>query len=290
MKRIIYFILMSFICCTLSIGNIFSQNKTKIILLRPVNNNINHAALTQSATIISARLKVYGIEKPDIFAVAEKNQIKVQIPDNYTLSEIEGLLTLKGDLAFYETYNRKEVSELLKGDNQLFRMLNSDPGITPLDARIGCIKAENRSQTDAYLKSIKNPDRCKFIWSYFGFSSDESLRCLFALKTSSEGKPLLSRSDIETVEAQPSNDGRSFNISIIFKKSAIGLWADATRKNMNRSIAITLDSYVYSYPTVKSVIEKGVSEINGNLTQKDVNYFLALVNNEPLSISLELVK
>ena len=275
MKRIIYFILMSFICCTLSIGNIFSQNKTKIILLRPVNNNINHAALTQSATIISARLKVYGIEKPDIFAVAEKNQIKVQIPDNYTLSEIEGLLTLKGDLAFYETYNRKEVSELLKGDNQLFRMLNSDPGITPLDAN---------------LKSIKNPDRCKFIWSYFGFSSDESLRCLFALKTSSEGKPLLSRSDIETVEAQPSNDGRSFNISIIFKKSAIGLWADATRKNMNRSIAITLDSYVYSYPTVKSVIEKGVSEINGNLTQKDVNYFLALVNNEPLSISLELVK
>ena len=281
---------MSFICCTLSIGTIFSQNSNKIILLRPVSNNVNHEVLTHSATIISARLKVYGIEKPDVTALSDKNQIKVQIPDNYTLSEIEGLLTLKGDLAFYETFNKKEVSELLKGDNQLFRMLNSDPGITPLDAKIGCIKAENRSQIDAYLKGIKNPDNCKFFWHYIGLSSDESMRCLFAIKTNSEGKPLLGRSDIETAKAEPAKDGKSFNIAITFKKSAIGLWADATRKNMNRSIAITLDSYVYSYPTVKSVIEKGVSEINGDMTLKDVNYLLALVNNEPLQIKLELVK
>jgi preprotein translocase subunit SecD len=290
MKRIIYFLLSSVIYFTLSFGTIFSQNNSKIILLKPVSNSVNPVALTQSATIISARLKVYGIEKPDVIALTDKSQIKVQIPDNYTLSEIEGLLTMKGDLAFYETYNRKEVSELLKGDNQLFRLLNSDPEITPLDARIGCIKAENRSQIDAYLKGIKNPDNCKFFWHYIGLSSDESMRCLFAVKTNSEGKPLLGRSDIETAKAEPAKDGKSFNIAITFKKSAIGLWADATRKNMNRSIAITLDSYVYSYPTVRSVIDKGESEINGDMTLKDVNYLLALVNNEPLQIKLELVK
>ena len=290
MKKIIYFLLLSVICYTLSFGTLFSQNDSKIIMLKPVSNIVNPAVLTQSATIISARLKVYGIEKPDVVALTDKNQIKVQIPDNYTFSEIEGLLTLKGEIAFYETYNRKEVSELLKDDNQLFRMLNSDPAITPSDSRLGCITSENRSQIDAYLKSIKKPENCKFFWHEIGSSSDKSKRCLFALKTNYEGKPLLSRSDIETVKAQPADDGKSFNISIIFKKSAAALWADATRNNINRAIAITLDSYVYSAPTVRAVIEKGVSEINGDMTQKDVNYFLALVNNEPLHITLELVK
>jgi preprotein translocase subunit SecD len=59
---------------------------------------------------------------------------------------------------------------------------------------------------------------------------------------------------------------------------------------MNRSIAITLDNYVFSAPVVKAVIEKGVCEINGDMTQKDVNYLLALTNNSPLPIALELSK
>lgn len=290
MKRIINFLLSIFIGYSLSSGIIFSQENDRILLLKPVGNNVTSTVLTQSAIIISVRLKVYGIEKPEVTTLPGENRIKVQIPDNYTLSEIEGLLTLKGDLAFYETYNKKEVSELLKDDNQLFRMLSSDPASTPSDSRLGCITSENRSQIDAYLRSIKKPENCKFFWHEIGSSSDKSKRCLFALKTNYEGKPLLSRSDIETVNAQPADDGKSFNISIIFKKSAAALWADATRKNMNRSIAITLDSVVYYYPKVKSVIEKGVSEINGDMTQKEVNYFLALVNNEPLQITMELVK
>jgi preprotein translocase subunit SecD len=290
MKSIIYFILASFIYCTLTSGSQVSQNGNRIILLKPAINNVTTADLEQSATIISARLKVYGIEKPDVTTLPDKGQIKVQVPDNIELSEIEGLITLKGYLAFYGTFNRKEVSDLLKGDNQLFRLLKTDPGITPADSRIGCINAENSGQVNAYLKNIKSPDNCKFLWSYRGFNSDKSLRCLYALKTNSTGKPLLVGSDIETIKSEQEKDSQSFKISITFKKSAAGLWSEATRNNMNRAIAITVDNTIFYAPVVKAVIEKGMCEITGDMTQKDVNYFLALTNNAPLPITFDLVK
>ena len=290
MKSIVYFILASFIYCTLTSGSPINQDGKRIILLKPGDNNFTAAVLEQSAIIISARLKVYGIDKPEVTVLPDKGQIKVQVPDNLKLPEIEGLLTLKGDLAFYETFNRKEVSDLLKGDNQLFSLLNSDPGITPTDSRIGCINIANKRQVDTYLQKIKNPDNCKFFWGFWGFTSDETLRCLYALKTSTSGMPLLGRSDIENAKAEQAKDSQSFNILITFKNSAVGLWSEATRNNMNRAIAITVDKNVFYAPVVKSVIEKGMCEINGNMTQKDVNFFLALANNFPLPITFDLVK
>lgn len=287
MKSIIYFILASFIYCTLTSNSPVIQSGNKSVLLKPASNNVSITVLEQSAIIISARLKVYGIDKPEVTVLSDKVQIKVQVPDNLKLPEIEGLLTLKGDLAFYGTFNRKEVSDLLKGDNQLFRLLNSDPGISPAESRIGCISIENRKQVNTYLQNIKNPDNCKFFW---GFASDETLTCLYALKTNTSGMPLLGRSDIEYIKTEQAHDGKSYNILITFKNSAVGKWSEATRNNMNRAIAITIDNNVFYAPVVRTVIEKGVCEINGDMSHKEVNYFLALVNNSPLQTTFDLVK
>jgi preprotein translocase subunit SecD len=254
MKSIIYFILASFIYCILTSGSQVSRDSTRIILLKPVTSNVTTVVLEQSATIISARLKVYGINKPQVTVLPDKGQIKVQIPDDLILPEIEGLFTLKGDLEFYGTFNRKEVADLLKSDNQLFRLLNSDPGITPAESRIGCISIENGKQVNTYLQNIKSPDNCKFLWSYQGFTSDKSLRCLFALKTNTSGMPLLGRSDIEYIKTEQAKDGKSYNILITFKNSAVGKWSEATRNNMNRAIAITVDNNVFYAPVVRAVI------------------------------------
>jgi preprotein translocase subunit SecD len=98
------------------------------------------------------------------------------------------------------------------------------------------------------------------------------------------------RSDIETIKAEQAKESRSFNILITFKNSAIGLWSEATRNNMNRAIAITIDNKVFYAPFVRAVIEKGVCEINGDMSKKETNFFLALVNNSPLPITFNLVR
>ena len=290
MKRIIYFIIACFIYTSLILELASGQTGNRTILLKPSSKNVAISVLEQSTTIISSRLKTYGIEREIVTVLTDKGQIQVQIPDNYTSTDIEGLLTIKGDLAFYETFNKKEVSDLMKSDNQLFRLLNSDPAANPADSRIGCIKTENCKTVNTYLQSIKNPVYCKFTWSFYGLKSDGKSKCLYALKTNSEGMPILGRKDIESVKSENAQDGKSYNIQITFKNSSAGLWAEATRKNINRSIAITMDNNVYSSPLVRTVIEKGVCEINGDMTLGDVNYFLALVNNPMLPVTLEIVR
>lgn len=46
-------------------------------------------------------------------------------------------------------------------------------------------------------------------------------------------------------------------------------WAQLTKQNLGRSIAIVLDGFVYSYPTVQSEITGGNSQITGNFTTEE---------------------
>ena len=46
-------------------------------------------------------------------------------------------------------------------------------------------------------------------------------------------------------------------------------WAHLTKQNLGKSIAIVLDGFVYSYPTVQSEITGGNSQITGNFTTEE---------------------
>jgi len=65
-------------------------------------------------------------------------------------------------------------------------------------------------------------------------------------------------------------------IGIKFKKEAVLSWAEATRRNMDKAIAIVLDDKVISAPVVRSVIEGGNCQISGNFTEEDARYIVAL--------------
>ena len=46
-------------------------------------------------------------------------------------------------------------------------------------------------------------------------------------------------------------------------------WANITRKNLKRPVAIVLDGFVYSAPVIQSEINGGISQISGNFTIDD---------------------
>ena len=286
MKSIIYFLLVVLFTVAPASALPLIQTGTKTIIIKPATTITSSAVIGKSAVIISARLKVFGIANPVVTPLADKGQIKIQVPDKYTISDIEGLLTLRGEFAFYETFNSKELHELLKGDDKLFGLINSDPGISPSTAKIGCITLENISSVNAYIKSLKKQDIFQLDWGFVSYNPDEKLRCIYAIKTI----PILNRSDIELVKSEKAKDGKSYNIMVTFTKAGAGKFSDATSKNINRVIAITMDNYVYSAPLVRAQISGGLCEISGDNSEKDANYFLALVNNDTLPVSFEIMK
>jgi len=279
MKTLINFIITILISLTLTSTTQFCTKNTQKVILQSINSQVTEKLLTESAKIISDRLNSYGLESFDIKVLADHRQIIIQLPENIVLSELEGLLTYKGELAFYETFNRKEIADLLKDNNQLFDLLKSDPETSPNDSKIGCISPSGLDQTNDYIRSNRIAEYCKFVW---GMKSDDSLYCLYALKINSSGNTLLAESDVETIKSTQDKSSQSFLIEIKFKPASKVIWKNATTNNLDKPIAIVIDDKVFYAPVVKVPMENGLCEISGNLTLKDVNYFLALVNNEKL--------
>lgn len=287
MKNFIILITAIVILITLASSILNTSENTKIITLQSTGNNVNASLLKQSADVISARLKKYGLNQFDVKVSVEKGQIIVHLPVDSEVSEIEGLLTSRGELAFYETYTHNEISVLLKPDDQLLNLLNSDQGKSVPDPRIGCTNSASRKKADEYLRAVAPVSNCKFLW---GAEPEKSLCCLFALKTNEQGSPILDRSDIESVSKVITPDSLNNKIQIRLKPEAISIFADATKNNINKAIAIVIDDQVYSWPVVRNVIEKGEIEVTGSFTEKQVNYFPALFNSELLPLSFEVIR
>lgn len=278
MKSINFLAVISIIIITLSSSFHYPQGGFKSITLQ-ARISTSTELLKQSSQIISDRLKVYGLKSYELSLIGEKGQIKVQLPDTIDLAEIEGLLTSKGGLTFYEIEYLKGITDFIKNDSQT----------NTADARVACSTFEDtdiKTRVEEFLRIHGLQSSCKLFW---GIKNNKSLTCLYALKVDKEGKPLLSRSDIETITSSRDKDN-GMKIEFKFLSGAKKIWADATAVNINKPIAIVVDNRVFYTPVVRTTIENGLCEITGNMTQKDVNYFLALVNSENLPVDLKILK
>jgi SecD/SecF fusion protein len=282
MKTIIYLIITSLICISLLSATQKTTESTKNVILQASDTKATSQLLKQSARVVTERLKTYGLERT-VSILTDKSQIKIQLPNNINVSEIEQLLTTKGDLGFYETLTLTDINASLKNKNH-HELLKIDPNAGPSDAKLGCSTFENQEIVDTMencLRSINLLSDYKLFW---GLQNCKSMSCIYALKTIAT----LTRSDIETIKSSRDKNTQSVTIEIKFKPASAKKWAITTKNNLDKPIAIVIDDKVFYTPVVKTPMEKGLCEITGNFTQKEVNYFLALVNNELLPIELIL--
>jgi len=286
MKKISYSIIAIFLFGLIAMGFTNKANIKTSFLIQTAETNVSSASLSQSAVIISNRLKDFSADKYEVTVIPEKSQIQVTLANDQDLSTVEKLLTQKGAMVFYETYNRKSFSELLNSDHHLFSLFNvsnaDDSG-----AKIGCTSVSGVKKVNDYLITSGLSQKYKFAWSQNADSSDV---CLYALKTNSDKTALITGTDIESVKFKQDKASKSSEIDIILKKSVVGLWADATKRNMNNTIAIVLDDHVISAPVVRSEITGGHCTITGNYSQTEAKYIAALGNNGALPVSFKIVK
>ncbi|HEY4799774.1 MAG TPA: protein translocase subunit SecD, partial [Bacteroidia bacterium] len=113
------------------------------------------------------------------------------------------------------------------------------------------------------------PDNLKFAWTYkapMGYKPDAAVRGLLALKVTRRDKKAALYGDIIT-DARKEYEQRGGgmpHIAMSMTDEAAQTWATLTGDNIGKSIAIILDGYAYSYPTVQGKIPGGQSTITGN--------------------------
>lgn len=92
---------------------------------------------------------------------------------------------------------------------------------------------------------------------------------LIAIKTTRDGRAPLGGEVITDAKADFSQTSAYANVSMTMNNEGAKTWARMTKENLEKSIAIALDGYIYSYPTVQSEITGGQSSITGNFTVEE---------------------
>jgi len=136
---------------------------------------------------------------------------------------------------------------------------------------VGLAYGRDTATVNSYLnnKRVKDvlPRDLKFVWTVNSIDKKTALYQLIALKvTTRDGKPVLEGDVITDASDDFEQTSGSAKVNMTMNAEGAKSWARLTKDNMKRSIAIVLDGFAYSFPTVQSEITGGSSEITGNFT------------------------
>jgi len=156
-----------------------------------------------------------------------------------------------------------------KKENPLFAVLQlNQSGRGPI---VGYAQAKDTAQIDGLFnnKQVKEvlPRDLALKWSVKPISDKGEVYELIAIKvTGRDGKAPLSGDVITDAKADFSQTSAFANVEMSMNSEGSTVWARMTKDNIGKSIAIVLDGYVYSYPTVNTEITGGNSQITGHFT------------------------
>jgi SecD/SecF fusion protein len=108
-----------------------------------------------------------------------------------------------------------------------------------------------------------------FAWHSKPMPNNTSFIQLHALKASRERGAALSGRFVTDARQSFGQFGSEAEVYMTMNSEGAKRWANLTRENIGRSIAIMLDDYVVSAPVVRSEIKGGGSTISGNFTQQE---------------------
>jgi preprotein translocase subunit SecD len=285
MRTIIFSLVAMILFGMVATGLTKKPNNTHQIIIQAVDSNIAASSLARSVEIITGRLKSFGTDKFDVTAIGN-NRIRIVLTNNRDLKTIEQLVTEKGVVGFYETWNYSSLKGLLHDDTLLFSLLHTKAP-DGSHAEIGCTTFSEAKKVNDYLNGAGLDQKCKFVWSGL---FENSAHCLYALKLENGKGVLLTGSDIERCTAKFDSSAKKDFIDLRFKKAAIGLWSAITKRNLNQSIVLLLDNKVVFAPMVRTEINGGNCEITGDFSQTEVRYIAAMGGNGELPVSFGLIR
>lgn len=177
--------------------------------------------------------------------------------------------------------NLNQTPEQFAKDHPLLAKIQPNAGENQWNqsAFIGYVESRDRAQFDQWLQDedVQSllPSNLNFRWSFKPIISEANGRkfyMLYALKSNRDGDPALG-GNVVTDARKMISPGGEVSVSMSMNAEGAREWEAITEKASKKSpkeqIAIVLDDFVYSAPTVQNKISGGVSDISGGFTQKE---------------------
>ena len=201
----------------------------------------------------------------------------VEVKKAKAISDVDSLkAALAKKTANANATDSTKATEKSRKQNPLFAILqiNAQGGQVARGPVVGLAQSKDTAQVNAYLntKQVKEtlPRDLGFRWGVKAIDKKGEIFQLYAIKiTNRDGRAPLGGDVITDARADFSQTSAYANVSMSMNDEGSKTWARMTKDNINKSIAIVLDGYVYSAPTVNVEITGGSSQITGNFTVEE---------------------
>lgn len=207
----------------------------------------------------------------DSTALADSSEKKSSLEDLLAKNEKDSALK---DTSATKTY------EDFKKENPLFGILNpalfQDKNGQYFPGK-GAMVGYSFVKDTALVRSILSrndvkamfPGKIKFLWDAKPFGAKEDVIQLFAVKVTKRDERAPLEGDVVT-NAYLDNDALGNpGVGVSMNSDGAKTWKLITKENVGKSIAIVLDNFVYSAPTVQGEIAGGRTSITGQFTVEE---------------------
>ena len=243
-----------------------------------------HAAIAENDTV-----------KADTTAMAELTPAeKVDATDSTKKAPVKDLAAaLKGNSGTPAEKAGAAVDEQAMKNHPLASVLQFAQG--PMGCVVGYASwrdtaTVNRYITSAVAKEVL-PSDLKLYWGVkpVGSGNMGDIFELYAIKiTERNGRAPLEGDVVTEAKDDYEQNGRPC-VSMTMNSDGARRWAALTKENVKRAIAIVLDGYVYSAPTVQNEITGGVSSITGHFTLEDTRDLANVLNTGKMPAPAHIV-
>ena len=231
-------------------------------------------------------------------ASTEEAQAEVKEEKAVAADDVEALMeNLAADSLAQAEADQQAAVEEYKKNNPLFAILNPSVSQTGQAYRgpvVGTVHYTDTAKVMAMLNSqvakTVLPRELRLCWTVKAIDAAESFYQLVALKAQTSGRPSLEGDVITDARADFGQTSAYANVSMTMNAEGARDWQRITRDNIGKSIAIVLDGYVYSFPTVQNEIAGGSSQITGNFTVEEAKDLANTLNSGKMPAPARIIQ
>ncbi|MCB9351571.1 MAG: hypothetical protein H6573_29330 [Lewinellaceae bacterium] len=243
--------------------------------------------LLQAEDVISKRLEAYGITAFETEIHPEEREIDIRFREALAAEKILPLLTSVGRLEFCEVYTQPEVFSMLNESAQSEAWKQWAPLNDETGSHTAVIATIALEEAPAFGRFVLDQEAFKIFPANLSFTfsrtPDENGQAeLYALRYGKRMTPILTGAAVEHCQAYDDEAKGVASVSLTFNEEGSARWAQATRENMHRPIAIVFDGQVCFAPRVMAEIKSGQAQISGDFSSEEARQIAALIQGGEL--------
>lgn len=266
------------------------------------------AAEGSAYEVIRTRIDKMGVTQPNVQRVPGTGRISVEMPGTKDIDRVKKMLATSAKLQFWEVQTIQEVLPYLEQVSTVVPLKADSIGVAKNTnlmnmlqlnslraSGVGAIKLSDTAAINKILNSKiakdlrpANIKYTQFMWGYKPESSDENNLVLYAIRGNISQKAPVDGA-VESARVNYDDLGRVV-VDMQMDSKGSKDWKALTAKNVNKSVAVTLDNVVYTAPNVVNEIPNGRTQISGNFSQEEAQDLVNVLGAGKLPASAKIVQ